>query len=634
MKPNIKGIITLISLIVVAIGYLSFTLHPSLTQTVNAESYLAGIIDARPDELAVTGWGNIEARHNVFTSNPIQRVLVKRPYTGIPSGSQITHATLRVYTKDYNTQYCSDTAKRTYGAHKITQDWSPSSLTWRNQPSFASSATATIQKAPKTDVNQWWEFDVTADINSPYGWVLKDETEDAYGFTAWDYIVFIDTAEIYFEYTLPTYTLTVSVKGSDGSPVSGATVRSPFSATTDANGQASSSLTYGDYIVTIYYGGRLYSQIITLDASKTVSFVIPKYTLTIKVADSSGKAVQGASVTSPFTATTDTGGLALSSIPAGSYTVNVEFQGLTYTQNVTLDASKTVSVTVPKYTLTIKTVDPDGKPLAEAVVISPVSDKTDATGTFSTSLTAGQYTVTVAFGAAQKSDTVLLSSDKTVTLTLTPEYTVQFIVKDQVGNPLPAKITFDTASFTCDKTGVTQATITKTQVTVKAEVKVGTQAYSTTEALTLTKSTTKEITITRRFFWKFFINYTDGTLATGTLTATSTNENLTVPVTSGYGEAYLIDATYTFAFSASPAVTLKTASITNDGEFYATINKEAGKTETTTTTEIPTSSATSPTVTPEVPWLLIPSLYIYALLGVLMFGFIIAAAVRLRRPSR
>lgn len=209
-----------------------------------------------------------------------------------------------------------------------------------------------------------------------------------------------------------------------------------------------------------------------------------------------------------------------------------------------------------------------------------------------------------------------------------PSFTIQFIVKDQVGNPLPAKVTVDDASLTCNKTGVSpQTKITKTQVTVKAEIKVGTETYSSTETLTLTKSMTKEITITRRFFWTFFINYTDGTLATGKVIATSSKETLTIPIANGYGEAYLTDATYTFSFEASPAVTLKTATVTNDGDLVATIDRAKATAETSSTEQ-------SRVVTPEVPWLLIPSIYIYALLGVLVFGFIIAAILRLRRPPK
>jgi len=212
----------------------------------------------------------------------------------------------------------------------------------------------------------------------------------------------------------------------------------------------------------------------------------------------------------------------------------------------------------------------------------------------------------------------------------TPEYTVQFVVKDQCGNPLPAKVTFDGTSVSADKTGVTIGTkVSKTTLTATAEINVGTETYSTTVTFSITASMTKEIVINRRFYWTFFINYTEGTLATGNLTASSAKETLTVPITNGYGEAYLTDATYTFSFEASPAVTLKTMTVTNDGNFVATINKENRTAE-----EISSNQTSTVTTPPVIPWILIPNVYIYSLLGVLVIGLIIIAVVRMRRPSR
>jgi hypothetical protein len=561
MKANVKGIAVIITLIAAALG---FSLIPSVTNTVSAQNYLAGITSAYPDNVALVGWGNIQSRHNVLSDYPVQRCLVKLPPTllsSIPSGSTINTAKLRVYTKDYNTQYCSDTTKRTYGAHKITQDWSPSSLTWRNQPAFQASATATIQKAPKTDVNQWWEFDITADINSPYGWTLKDETEDAGGLTGWRYIIYIDNAEIYFEYTLPSYTLTVSVKDSDGSSVSGATVTSPFLATTDANGQASSSLTYGSYTVAISYLGRTYSQSVTLDSAKTVSFTIPKYTLNIKVVDSNNKPVQGAYIT------------------------------------------------------------------------SPVTGQTDANGLFSTSLRTGTYTVTVQADSQQASTSVSLDKTTDVTLALALKYSLQLKIVDQVGNPLPATVKVDSQTLTADKTGIASISVSGT-VNVVAQIMVKIRQFSTKETFSVYKAMTKTIVITRRFYWTFFINYTDGSFATGTLSLTSPKETLPVSVTNGLGEAYLLDGKYSVSFSASPVVSVTTLDVINDGELIATLNKVAATTESTSQNTILTDSPNSPVGSGALAYYLLPGFYIYGLLGVLAFGFIIAAVVAIRRKQK
>jgi hypothetical protein len=566
MKANGKAVASIIMLIASVLGYLGLTFYPALNRTVSAENVFAGIIDSRPDDLAFIGWGNIESRHNVFTANPVQRVLVKRPdiFSGIPPNSQITRAILRLYTKDYNTQYCSDSAKRTYNAHKITQDWNPSSLTWRNQPSYQSTPTAQIQKAPKTDVNQWWEFDVTADIYSPYGWVIKEETEDAGGFFAWNYIVYIDTAEIYYEYTPPSYTLTVLVKDSDGSSVSGASITTPFSATTDTNGQASASLVYGSYTVTVSYLGR------------------------------------------------------------------------TYTQSVTLDSAKTVTITIPKYTLTVKVVDSANNPVQGAYITSPVSGQTDSNGVFSTSLRRGTYTVSAQGDSQTASTSVALDKATSVTLTLSLQYSLQLKIVDQLGHPLPATITVGSEKKSADKSGMTSFTVSRGQVSVYAEIRVKDKVYNSgTQTFSVTGSISKTITIERRFYWAFFFNYTDGTVpSTGTITLSCPRETLKVPLTNGVGEAYLLDETYKVVVEASPAVEIGTVSVQNDGEFFATLNKEKVTVEETSSNEVPTSSERSPVTQTEptqVPWVLIPSVYIYSLIGVLAFGFILAALVALRR---
>jgi hypothetical protein len=582
MKGNIKGIIALISLLLSALG-VSLLLYPNVTSSISSSA--DAFVYVNMPNLNTGSYSEIQSSITWQDSTPgdLRYAYFMFDISSIPSYAIVTDVRLQIYVSFVSTLdrldsgYKESDDGQMYGATWAETNWAETTVTWNNQPA--------------SGIPGAWEWQL-------FG--------GKWGFTSGYFIWKLGGTKERLMTHLKTDKKMAFVIFPD--PMN----RQNYCDTSFIN------------IKTKEYGGGF-------EPKLYVDYTIPSFQLTVSVKDADGVAVQGASVTSPFTATTDASGLASSSISAGSYTVKVEYQGLTYTQSVTLDVDKTVSVTVPKYTLTIKTVDPNGKPLPEAIVTSPVSGKTDSTGTFSTRLKAGSYTVAVAFGTVQKSDSVLLSSDKTVTITLTPEYTINFIVKDQVGNPLPAKVTFDGSSLTCDKTGVSpQTKITKTQLTIKAEIKVGTQTYSATEALTLTKSMTKEITITRRFYWTFSINYTDGSLATGTLTASSTKETLTTPITSGYGEAYLTDATYTFSFEASPAVSLKTVTITNDGDLVATIDKAKATAE-TSHTEIPTTSSTSPTVTPAIPWILIPSIYIYALIGVLAFGFILAVIVRIRR---
>ncbi len=213
-----------------------------------------------------------------------------------------------------------------------------------------------------------------------------------------------------------------------------------------------------------------------------------------------------------------------------------------------------------------------------------------------------------------------------------PEYTYELsvTVMDQVGHLLPAQVTADTKQATCDKYGYTSIIVGAGTISVTAKITVGENQYNATESIIMDKDKSIRLIITRRFLWTFFIEYTDGTLATGTV-YTSGKESLTIPITNGLGTAYLLDGLYSFSFESSP-VDLGSITISNDGEFHATLNKETGALETSTSTETPITSPISPVTTPEIPWLLIPSIYIYALLGVLVFGFIIAAVVRLRKP--
>jgi hypothetical protein len=496
-------------LLVLLFSYLGLNLfnYSAVSNTVSAENYLAGITSAYPDDLALIGWGNIESRHNVFSNYPVQRCLVKPPptlFSSIPPGSTINSAKLRVYTKDYNTPYCSDSSRRTYGAHKISIDWNPSSVTWRNQPSFNLLPTATISKAPMTDVNQWWEWDITNDINSPYGWALKDETEDAGGLTGWRYIIFIDTAEILIDYTLPSYVITVHTKFTDNTPVSGAQV----------------------YINDGYVG------------------------------------------------TTSSGIFTTSPLQYGSYTVKVVYSGNTQTQTVSLTGNKDVTFTFPTPPPPIKYYD----------------------------------------------------------LTVT--------VKDQFGHPLPASLLANDVPYTCDSGGRTTVPQVQegTKVNLKASIQVGAQTFEKTDSVTMTTTTSRTITITRRFYWKFYLNYSDGSLPTGTLSATSTKETLTSQIVNGFGQGYLWDGQYSFSFTASPAVSLGSQSIVNDGILYATIPKPTTPTTPTTpiTANVTTSTTTEPVIfTPTTPpALYLTSTHIYLLTGVLTLLGVVALYFGLRRAKR
>jgi hypothetical protein len=206
-----------------------------------------------------------------------------------------------------------------------------------------------------------------------------------------------------------------------------------------------------------------------------------------------------------------------------------------------------------------------------------------------------------------------------------PTYKLTVIAKDQVGNPLPASVTVAGKTVVCNaSTGSSPPIEVETgDVTIYAQIKVGDLTFNASKTVTVTCDKVEELIINRRFLWEFFINYTDGTSAWGTLLATSVKETLTSPIIDGYGQAYLTDATYTFSFEASPALPLKIVTVTNDGILYATIDK-AKLTAKTSSKEI--SKVTMPEI---------PSVYIYSLLGVLVISLIIVVAVvRMRRHSK
>jgi len=260
-----------------------------------------------------------------------------------------------------------------------------------------------------------------------------------------------------------------------------------------------------------------------------------------------------------------------------------------------------------------------------------VSDATSSTWTFTPTSAGFPYVylkVTDAEGRTAKSNVASVTVNAREKAQPPPEYSLQVIVKDQCGNLLPAKVTIGTESKPCTN-GMVSFTISPAgTITVTAEVKVKERIFSTTQQVTVSASKTITLTITRRFLYGFYVNYADGTLPDGKIIAVSNEETLEIPITSGFGEDYLLDGRYRLSFEASPAISVGEITVTNDGTFSCIIN-----TETNTVEESTTTTETAAT-TPEIPWVLLPSIYIYGLLGVLAFGFILATVVRVRRPAK
>jgi len=214
----------------------------------------------------------------------------------------------------------------------------------------------------------------------------------------------------------------------------------------------------------------------------------------------------------------------------------------------------------------------------------------------------------------------------TPTPTPTPSFKLSVKVKDQCGNPLPAYVVADGKGAMCDQNG--EATLTFTEpatVTLTATVNVGKQSFNATQTITITAETAREIIVNRRFLWKFYVNYTDGSVPfSGNITASSPKETVVIPVSLGQGEGYLIDTTYTLTFEASPAVSIGSISPRNDGAYYVTVNPETGQSQTSSTEGSQAASPTVVTIPSEVRTLILQMIIIalILLIGVIIMGVI------------
>lgn len=267
---------------------------------------------------------------------------------------------------------------------------------------------------------------------------------------------------------------------------------------------------------------------------------------------------------------------------------------------------------------------------------SPVSGATNSTWLL-TAVNAGNLylTVTDSLGVTVTSNTV------DVSLSISAQtYMLSLTVQDQVGNLLPATVTVGTTTATCNSAGQAQVSIGAGTQTISVSIRTGINTYSGSKTVSITANTVLTVVLYRRFYWQFYLNYTDGSLASGTLTAVESNETLTVQVSNGYAIMYLLNGRVTFSFvSTAPAITfsvsslnpyiaLQTTTINNDGFFYGTINKQSGTVVTATNQ---TSSAfTPPSATGIALILLNPNTPIYILLGIIVIVFISAGVVRAR----
>lgn len=304
---------------------------------------------------------------------------------------------------------------------------------------------------------------------------------------------------------------------------------------------------------------------------------------------------------------------------------------------------------IPTYTLSVHTENTEGTAVDATVEVlkdsTVMQSGTAYAGDWSTTIEAGGYTVKATYKGETKTKTKTVTSDTSVSFTTfsppvppAKTYTLSLTVKDQLAHPLPATVKVDEKTRTCDSAGKTSVDVTTAKgetsvtTTVTATVTVGEKTFKETLTETISKDTSKPITITRRFLWKFYINYTDGALAEGTLKAVNHAETLTTSITNGRGSMYPLDGDYTFTFEASPAVAIGTHTVDGDKKVYVTLSPPTleEKSEVVTSSETATDEAKPA----EYPMLLLPTMYMYIFTALIAIAIVIFAVVMYVRRKK
>ncbi|MBO3762868.1 MAG: carboxypeptidase regulatory-like domain-containing protein, partial [Candidatus Brockarchaeota archaeon] len=168
-------------------------------------------------------------------------------------------------------------------------------------------------------------------------------------------------------------------------------------------------------------------------SSQTRTFTTKVFDLSVKVTDTSGKALSGATVEIPVLnenkTSNETGVISFELEPAGTYNVNVKYAShfgpVSASQLVSLDTTKTVEVTLPLYYVAVKLVSPRGAPLTTAVITiqngyGSFSGTPDQSGTLVIpyAMPAGTYSVKASWFGADVSPTTPLNIVGSQTYTL------------------------------------------------------------------------------------------------------------------------------------------------------------------------------------------------------------------------
>ncbi|HEY82272.1 MAG TPA: DNRLRE domain-containing protein [Dehalococcoidia bacterium] len=137
----------------------------------------AMVANAPPPEQNYGTALTMKVSSGIPTSNETNaRVFLKVDISSIPAGAVIQSANLTLWAKEY------PEVARTYDLHRVTANWTETSIHWNNQPGIAASATASARTPSDNSTPMKWEVrnDIQAwldGVTTNYGWRISDAAE-------------------------------------------------------------------------------------------------------------------------------------------------------------------------------------------------------------------------------------------------------------------------------------------------------------------------------------------------------------------------------------------------------------------------------------------------------------------------
>ena len=154
-----------------------------------------------------TNYGTATTMYIQAKTKTAKRALAQFDLSSIPSGSTINSATLELYA-------ASIVGTTTLNVHRITGTWTETGVTWTNQPSFTSTADASISGGSGVGWRIWNVLSVVQSwyngTNTNYGLLVKCSTETGitaitYTFATKEYSTTTYRPILRINYTPPSY---------------------------------------------------------------------------------------------------------------------------------------------------------------------------------------------------------------------------------------------------------------------------------------------------------------------------------------------------------------------------------------------------------------------------------------------